>query len=94
MGLSSGPIRKANAAPFNTQRGGPDSKWAYLFKRPVRTKLFEVKNKKWVSRIDPGGSPSYRGWSNSEANGSTPRDKGRTHLIADPLFEHRDGGVG
>ncbi|KAG5556986.1 hypothetical protein RHGRI_007290 [Rhododendron griersonianum] len=36
-------------------RSGSDVKWGYLFKRPVRSKLVEIKNKRWVSVGDPGG---------------------------------------
>ncbi|KAG5536442.1 hypothetical protein RHGRI_024014 [Rhododendron griersonianum] len=40
---------------------GPEARWAFLFKRPVKTSLVELKNRKWTKKGDSGGGPSFGG---------------------------------
>ncbi|KAG5528718.1 hypothetical protein RHGRI_029397 [Rhododendron griersonianum] len=52
---------KPNPVHLGNIRSGSDAKWAYLFKRPVRSNLVEIKNRRWVSVGDQGGGPSFSG---------------------------------
>lgn len=60
LGSSDGPVGKSNSTLSHFKREQVD-KWAFLFKRPFKSKLVAIKNKKWVRRRDPGAGPSFRG---------------------------------
>lgn len=60
LGSSHGPVGKSNSAISHFKRGQVD-KWAFLFKKPFKSKLVAINNKKWVMRRDPGAGPSFRG---------------------------------
>lgn len=38
---------------------GSDKKWASLIKRPIKSSLVVLKNKKWARKGDSGGGTSY-----------------------------------
>ncbi|KAH7863089.1 hypothetical protein Vadar_013200 [Vaccinium darrowii] len=59
------------SAHWNYSRNGTDAKWAFLFKRPMKSRLVELNNRKWVRREDPGGGTSY--------NRDSPNDVGGTY---------------
>lgn len=53
---------KQKPAHYNIiNSGGSDAKWAFLFKRPVKSRLVEIKSRKWARIGDPGGGTSFKG---------------------------------
>lgn len=77
---------KPSPVHLGNNRSGSDAKWAYLFKRPVRSNLVEIKNRRWISVGDQGGGPSFSGVS-SQKKGGEQIDRSRPGIILSQLSE-------
>ncbi|KAH7860486.1 hypothetical protein Vadar_013942 [Vaccinium darrowii] len=75
----------------NYHRSGSDKKWASLFKRPFKSSLVVLKNKKWAKKGDSGGGTSYNsdGFLQSVEVGLNNHldDRGRTEIPLSQLYK-------
>ncbi|KAH7850787.1 hypothetical protein Vadar_003015 [Vaccinium darrowii] len=73
------------SSTVNYHRSGSDKKWASLFKRPFKSSLVVLKNKKWAKKGDSGGGTSYNsdGFLQSVEVGLNNHldDRGRTEIF-------------
>lgn len=82
--------------PFKTHQSNFKSrsgdKWALLFKRPFKSKLVAINNRKWVERSDPGGETSKRQEVSSGQDVAGSLDVGCVLSLPIANFRIVDGG--